>query len=73
MQTRLWSAVCCLPPQWRMVMVRLYGLDGSPAVPIRTVSQELRIRRREVVRLHRASLILLRGVLQTESERSSCG
>ncbi len=53
-----------LPPQWRTIIVRRFGLDGGPAMTLAAVGESLGISRERVRQLEQKAMARLRARLE---------
>jgi RNA polymerase sigma factor (sigma-70 family) len=64
-----------LPPQWRRIIVRRFGLDGGPALTLAAVGQSLGLSRERVRQIEQKAMTRLRERLEDVwgRRRSGCG
>jgi RNA polymerase primary sigma factor len=65
------SAARELPPQWREIIVRRFGLDGGPAMTLAAVGDSLGLSRERVRQIEAKAMERLRARLQEAWGRES--
>jgi RNA polymerase sigma factor (sigma-70 family) len=64
------SATHVLPPQWRAIIVRRFGLDGGPAMTLAAVGETLGLSRERIRQLEAKAMTRLRALLEEAWGRS---